>query len=76
MTLEAAELNTYLSLSTGKLYIWPGRVLNSQLTNEELRNTGRCAFTPEEIGLFLVALGSDSRTQLCLALTRFDSSVH
>jgi hypothetical protein len=49
------------------IYIWTGRVLNSQLTNEELWNAGRCAFTPEEIGLFLVALGFGSRTQLCLA---------
>ncbi|VAI32878.1 unnamed protein product [Triticum turgidum subsp. durum] len=44
-----------------------GRVLNSQLSDEELRNTGRCPLTPEEIGLILVALGFDSTTRFYLA---------
>ncbi|KAK9990976.1 hypothetical protein SO802_025961 [Lithocarpus litseifolius] len=47
--------------------IWQGRVLNSQFTNEELRNQGRCPLTPEEIGLLLAALGFDNNTRLYLA---------
>jgi len=56
-----------LALAKYRQVIWQGRVLNSQLTDEELRNTGRCPSTPEEIGLLLVALGFDSRTRLYLA---------
>ncbi|RCV11638.1 hypothetical protein SETIT_2G202800v2 [Setaria italica] len=56
-----------LALAKYRKVIWQGRVLNSQLTDEELRNTGRCPLTPEEIGLVLVALGFDSRTRLYLA---------
>ena len=56
-----------LALAKYRQVIWQGRVLNSQLTDEELRNTGRCPLTPEEIGLLLVALGFDSRTRLYLA---------
>ena len=56
-----------LALAKYRQVIWQGRVLNSQLTDEELRNTGRCPLTPEEIGLLLVALGFDSSTRLYLA---------
>ncbi|KAL6846583.1 hypothetical protein ACP4OV_024031 [Aristida adscensionis] len=56
-----------LALAKYRQVIWQGRVLNSQLTDEELRNTGRCPLTPEEIGLLLVALGFDSKTRLYLA---------
>lgn len=56
-----------LALAKYRHVIWQGRVLNSQLTDEELRNTGRCPLTPEEIGLLLAALGFDSRTRLYLA---------
>jgi hypothetical protein len=56
-----------LALAKYRQVIWQGRVLNSQLTDEELRNTGRCPLTPEEIGLLLVALGFDSNTRLYLA---------
>lgn len=56
-----------LALAKYRQVIWQGRVLNSQLTDEELRNTGRCPLTPEEIGLLLVALGFDNRTRLYLA---------
>ena len=56
-----------LALAKYRQVIWQGRVLNSQLTDEELRNTGRCPLTPEEIGLLLVALGFDCRTRLYLA---------
>ncbi|KAF2533560.1 hypothetical protein F2Q70_00033021 [Brassica cretica] len=41
--------------------IWQGRVLNSQLTDEELRNKD------EEIGLLLSALGFTTNTRLYLA---------
>ncbi|XP_051187526.1 O-fucosyltransferase 39 isoform X2 [Lolium perenne] len=56
-----------LALAKYRQVIWQGRVLNSQLTDEELRNTGRCPLTPEEIGLILVALGFDNSTRLYLA---------
>jgi len=56
-----------LALAKYRQVIWQGRVLNSQLTDRELRNTGRCPLTPEEIGLLLVALGFDSKTRLYLA---------
>jgi hypothetical protein len=56
-----------LALAKYRQVIWQGRVLNSQLTDEELRNTGRCSLSPEEIGLILVALGFDNSTRLYLA---------
>uniref|UniRef100_A0A0E0M147 O-fucosyltransferase family protein n=1 Tax=Oryza punctata TaxID=4537 RepID=A0A0E0M147_ORYPU len=56
-----------LALAKYRQVIWQGRVLNSQLTDEELRNMGRCPLTPEEIGLLLTALGFDSRTRIYLA---------
>ncbi|VAI18123.1 unnamed protein product [Triticum turgidum subsp. durum] len=56
-----------LALAKYRQVIWQGRVLNSQLSDEELRNTGRCPLTPEEIGLILVALGFDSTTRFYLA---------
>ncbi|KAJ4966438.1 hypothetical protein NE237_018287 [Protea cynaroides] len=56
-----------LSLAKYRQVIWQGRVLNSQFTDEELRNQGRCPLTPEEIGLLLAALGFDNSTRLYLA---------
>ncbi|GJN34027.1 hypothetical protein PR202_gb22660 [Eleusine coracana subsp. coracana] len=56
-----------LALAKYRQVIWQGRVLNSQLTDEELRNTGRCPLTPDEIGVLLVALGFDKKTRLYLA---------
>nr|XP_043631298.1 O-fucosyltransferase 39-like isoform X2 [Erigeron canadensis] len=47
--------------------IWQGRVMNSQFTNKELRNQGRCPLTPEEIGLLLTAMGFNNSTRLYLA---------
>ncbi|KAJ8645585.1 hypothetical protein MRB53_007333 [Persea americana] len=55
------------ALAKYRQVIWQGRVLNSQFTDEELRNQGRCPLTPEEIGLLLAALGFDSNTRLYLA---------
>lgn len=37
------------------------------ISDEELRNQGRCRLTPEEIGLFLAALGFNNKTRLYLA---------
>ncbi|RDX89896.1 hypothetical protein CR513_28311 [Mucuna pruriens] len=56
-----------LALAKYRQVLWQGRVLNSQFTDEELRNQGRCPLTPEEIGLLLAALGFNNRTQLYLA---------
>ncbi|XP_074333792.1 O-fucosyltransferase 39-like [Apium graveolens] len=56
-----------LALAKYRQVIWQGRVLNSQFTDEELRNQGRCPLTPEEIGLLLAALGFDNTTRLYLA---------
>ncbi|KAL5705401.1 O-fucosyltransferase 31 [Ranunculus cassubicifolius] len=56
-----------LALAKYRQVIWQGRILNSQFTDEELRNQGRCPLTPEEIGLLLAALGFDSNTRLYLA---------
>ncbi|XP_024028817.1 O-fucosyltransferase 31 [Morus notabilis] len=56
-----------LALAKYRQVIWQGRVLNSQFTDEELRNKGRCPLTPEEIGLLLAALGFSNRTRLYLA---------
>ncbi|KAK7311687.1 hypothetical protein RJT34_09977 [Clitoria ternatea] len=56
-----------LALAKYRQVIWQGRVLNSQFTDEELRNQGRCPLTPEEIGLLLAALGFSNRTRLYLA---------
>lgn len=56
-----------LALAKYRQTIWQGRVLNSQFTDEELRNQGRCPLTPEEIGLLLAALGFDNTTRLYLA---------
>ncbi|XP_028064624.1 O-fucosyltransferase 39-like isoform X2 [Camellia sinensis] len=56
-----------LALAKYRQVIWQGRVLNSQFTDEELRNQGRCPLTPEEIGLLLAALGFDNNTRLYLA---------
>ncbi|GLU18194.1 hypothetical protein SLE2022_345070 [Rubroshorea leprosula] len=56
-----------LALAKYRQTIWQGRVLNSQFTDEELRNQGRCPLTPEEIGLLLAALGFDNNTRLYLA---------
>lgn len=56
-----------LALAKYRQAIWQGRVLNSQFTDEELRNQGRCPLTPEEIGLILAALGFDNNTRLYLA---------
>ncbi|GLU13046.1 hypothetical protein SLE2022_296940 [Rubroshorea leprosula] len=56
-----------LALAKYRQAIWQGRVLNSQFTDEELRNQGRCPLTPEEIGLLLAALGFDNNTRLYLA---------
>ncbi|KAK3038313.1 hypothetical protein RJ639_031409 [Escallonia herrerae] len=39
------------------------KVLNSQFTDEELRNQGRCPLTPEDIGLLLAALGFSNSTR-------------
>ncbi|KAI4389825.1 hypothetical protein MLD38_002006 [Melastoma candidum] len=49
------------------MVIWQGRVMNSQFTDQELRNQGRCPLTPEQIGLLLVALGFSNTTRLYLA---------
>lgn len=56
-----------LALAKYRQVLWQGRVLNSQFTDEELRNQGRCPLTPEEIGLLLAALGFDNKTRLYLA---------
>ncbi|MCL7033070.1 hypothetical protein MKW94_015592, partial [Papaver nudicaule] len=56
-----------LALAKYRQVLWQGRVLNSQFTDEELRNQGRCPLTPEEIGLLLRALGFDNSTRLYLA---------
>lgn len=56
-----------LALAKYRQVLWQGRVLNSQFTDEELRNQGRCPLTPEEIGLLLAALGFDNNTRLYLA---------
>lgn len=56
-----------LALAKYRQVLWQGRVLNSQFTDEELRNQGRCPLTPEEIGLLLAALGFDNSTRLYLA---------
>ncbi|EEF28699.1 O-fucosyltransferase 31 [Ricinus communis] len=56
-----------LALAKYRQVIWQGRVLNSQFTDEELRSQGRCPMTPEEIGIFLAALGFDNSTRLYLA---------
>lgn len=56
-----------LALAKYRQDIWQGRLLNSQFTDEELRNQGRCPLTPEEIGLLLAALGFDNSTRLYLA---------
>ncbi|KAL8127518.1 hypothetical protein AgCh_014434 [Apium graveolens] len=56
-----------LALAKYRQVIWQGRVLNTQFTDKELRNQGRCPLTPEEIGLLLAALGFDNSTRLYLA---------
>ncbi|KAI3887860.1 hypothetical protein MKX03_015493 [Papaver bracteatum] len=56
-----------LALAKYRQVLWQGRVLNSQFTDEELRNQGRCPLTPEEIGLLLTSLGFDNSTRLYLA---------
>eukprot|EP01018_Ginkgo_biloba_P015087 Gb_04507 [translate_table: standard] len=56
-----------LALAKYRQVLWQGRVLNSQFSDEELRNQGRCPLTPEEIGLLLAALGFGNRTRLYLA---------
>ncbi|KAJ4832834.1 O-fucosyltransferase 31 [Turnera subulata] len=56
-----------LALAKYRQVLWQGRVLNSQFTDEELRNQGRCPLTPEEIGLLLSALGFSNSTRLYLA---------
>ncbi|KAG5018889.1 hypothetical protein JHK87_014744 [Glycine soja] len=56
-----------LALAKYRQVLWQGRVLNSQFTDEELRNQGRCPLTPEEIGLLLAALSFNNRTRLYLA---------
>ncbi|XP_061372068.1 O-fucosyltransferase 31 [Gastrolobium bilobum] len=56
-----------LALAKYRQVLWQGRVLNSQFTDVELRNQGRCPLTPEEIGLLLAALGFNNRTRLYLA---------
>ncbi|KAK9269821.1 hypothetical protein L1049_025394 [Liquidambar formosana] len=56
-----------LALAKYRQVLWQGRVLNSQFTDEELRNQGRCPLTPEEIGLLLAALGFNNQTHLYLA---------
>lgn len=56
-----------LALAKYRQAMWQGRVLNSQFTDEELRNQGRCPMTPEEVGLLLAALGFDNSTRLYLA---------
>ncbi|KAI5655018.1 hypothetical protein M9H77_32205 [Catharanthus roseus] len=56
-----------LALAKYRQVLWQGRVLNSQFTDEELRNHGRCPLTPEEIGLLLAALGFSNNTRLYLA---------
>nr|AQX44237.1 hypothetical protein [Phalaenopsis equestris] len=56
-----------LALAKYRQVIWQGRVMNSQFTDEELRNQGRCPMTPEEIGLLLAALGFNNKTRLYLA---------
>ncbi|KAL1100499.1 hypothetical protein V6Z11_D05G233600 [Gossypium hirsutum] len=56
-----------LALAKYRQVLWQGRVLNSQFTDHELRNQGRCPLTPEEIGLLLTALGFNNNTHLYLA---------
>ncbi|TQE06861.1 hypothetical protein C1H46_007499 [Malus baccata] len=56
-----------LALAKYRQVIWQGRVLKSQVTDEELRNQGRCPLTPEEIGLLLAVLGFNNTTRLYLA---------
>ncbi|KAL3504868.1 hypothetical protein ACH5RR_034709 [Cinchona calisaya] len=56
-----------LALAEYRQVLWQGRVLNSQFTDEQLRNQGRCPPTPEEIGLLLAALGLNNCTRLYLA---------
>ncbi|KAI4339766.1 hypothetical protein MLD38_024673 [Melastoma candidum] len=56
-----------LALAKYRQVIWQGRVMNSQFTDQELRNQGRCPLTPEQIGLLLAALGFSNTTRLYLA---------
>ncbi|XWS23985.1 hypothetical protein CRYUN_Cryun28dG0062300 [Craigia yunnanensis] len=56
-----------LALAKYRQVLWQRRVLNSQFTDNELRNQGRCPLTPEEIGLLLAALGFNNNTRLYLA---------
>lgn len=56
-----------LALAKYRQVIWQGSVLNSKLTDEQLRKTGRCPLTPEEIGLLLTALGFSNSTRLYMA---------
>ncbi|KAJ8773315.1 hypothetical protein K2173_028492 [Erythroxylum novogranatense] len=56
-----------LALAKYRQVLWQGRVMNSQFSNVELRNQGRCPLTPEEIGLLLAALGFSNTTRLYLA---------
>lgn len=66
-----------LALAKYRQVLWQGRVLNSQFTDKELRNQGRCPLTPEEIGLLLAALGFNNSTRLYLAShkVRFNPSL-
>lgn len=56
-----------LALAKYRQFLWQGRVMNSQFTDEELRKQGRCPLTPEEIGILLAALGFRNDTRLYLA---------
>ncbi|KMZ65027.1 Peptide-O-fucosyltransferase [Zostera marina] len=56
-----------LALAKYRQTLWQGGVLNSQFTDDELRNQGRCPLTPEEVGLLLAALGFDNDTRVYLA---------
>lgn len=65
-----------MALAKYRQVIWQGRVLNSQFTDKELRNQGRCPLTPEEIGLLLAALGFSNTTRLYLASHKVYCYVH
>ena len=47
--------------------VWQNRVDKLQYSAEELRKSGKCPLTPEEIGLMLAACGFSNSTRLYLA---------
>jgi len=47
--------------------VWQGRVSNARLSDQELRDLGKCPMTPEEVGIMLAALGFGLQTHVYLA---------